>query len=103
MTDVIGWRIDDVVQLIRGKGGTLVRLQVLPAGAAPGTPEKTLEFTRDKVTLEAQAAQKERARSSAATRNCVGVINVPGFYPDVDEAQPAATRTTAAPPATCAA
>ena len=36
-----------------------VRLQVLPAGAAPGTSEKTLEFTRNKVTLEAQAAQKE--------------------------------------------
>ncbi len=39
-TDVIGWRLDDVVQLIRGKAGTLVRLQVLPAGAAPGSPEK---------------------------------------------------------------
>ena len=57
--DVIGWRLDDVVQLIRGKAGTLVRLQVLPAGAAPGTPEKVLEFTRNQVTLEAQAAHKE--------------------------------------------
>ena len=57
--DVIGWRLDDVVQLIRGKAGTLVRLQVLPAGAAPGTPEKVLEFIRNKVTLEAQAAHKE--------------------------------------------
>ena len=54
--EVIGWRIDDVVQLIRGKNGTLVRLQVLAAGATPGTPEKILEFTRGKVTLEAQAA-----------------------------------------------
>ena len=43
-TDVIGWRLDDVVQLIRGKAGTIVRLQVLPAGAAPGSPEKILEF-----------------------------------------------------------
>src|SRR5689334_3693705 len=51
-TDVMGWRIDDVVQLIRGRAGTQVRLQVLPAGAAPGSPEKTLEFTRNKVTLE---------------------------------------------------
>ena len=41
-TDVIGWRLDDVVQLIRGKAGTVVRLQVLPAGAAPGTTEKVL-------------------------------------------------------------
>ena len=37
VTDVLGWRIDDVVQLIRGRAGTQVRLQVLPAGAAPGT------------------------------------------------------------------
>src|SRR5690349_1337768 len=57
--DVIGWRLDDVVQLIRGKAGTSVRLQVLPAGAAPGSPEKMLEFVRNKVTLEAQAAHKE--------------------------------------------
>src|SRR6204780_4772564 len=41
MTDVIGWRLDDVVQLIRGKIDTVVRLQVLPAGATPGTPERT--------------------------------------------------------------
>src|ERR1700758_937598 len=58
-TDVIGWRLDDVVQLIRGKAGTTVRLQILPAGAAPGSPEKVLEFVRNKVTLEAQAAHKE--------------------------------------------
>ena len=37
MTDVIGWRLDDVVQQIRGKIGTIVRLQILPAGATPGT------------------------------------------------------------------
>src|SRR5215469_12648839 len=58
-TDVIGWRLDDVVQLIRGKAGTLVRLQVLPAGAVPGSGEKVLEFTRNRVTLEAQAAHKD--------------------------------------------
>src|SRR6202012_4849359 len=49
-TDVIGWRLDDVVQLIRGKAGTNVRLPVLGAGAAPGTKEKVLEFNRNKVT-----------------------------------------------------
>ena len=57
-TDVIGWRLDDVVQLIRGKAGTIVRLQVLPAGAAPGTPEKSLEFARNKVTLEASGREE---------------------------------------------
>jgi carboxyl-terminal processing protease len=85
LTDVVGWRIDDVVQLIRGKGGTLVRLQILPVGAAPGSPERVLEFTRGKVTLEAQAARKELKtikRGDAQYR--VGVINVPGFYSDYD-------------------
>ena len=50
-----------MVQKIRGKGGTMVRFHVLPAGAAPGSPEKTIELTRGKVTLEGQAAKKERA------------------------------------------
>jgi carboxyl-terminal processing protease len=85
VTDVLGWRIDDVVQLIRGRAGTQVRLQVLPAGAAPGTPEKTLEFTRNKVTLEAQAAQKELRTIKRGDKQIrVGVINVPAFYQDVE-------------------
>jgi carboxyl-terminal processing protease len=83
-TDVIGWRLDDVVQLIRGKAGTTVRLQVLPAGAAPGSPEKTLEFVRNKVTLEAQAAHKEvKTITRAGKPYKVGVITVPGFYQDI--------------------
>jgi carboxyl-terminal processing protease len=85
VTDVLGWRIDDVVQLIRGRAGTQVRLQVLPAGAAPGTPEKTLEFTRNKVTLEAQAAQKELRTIKRGDKEFrVGIINVPAFYQDVE-------------------
>ncbi|MEJ1964769.1 MAG: carboxy terminal-processing peptidase [Gammaproteobacteria bacterium] len=83
-TDVIGWRLDDVVQLIRGKAGTTVRLQVLPAGAAPGSPEKTLEFVRNKVTLEAQAAHKEVKNVIRNGKTLkVGVITVPGFYQDI--------------------
>jgi carboxyl-terminal processing protease len=85
LTDVIGWRIDDVVQLIRGKGGTAVRLQVLSAGAAPGTKEKLLDFTRGKVTLEAQAARKDLKTIKRSERELrIGVINVPGFYSDYD-------------------
>jgi len=85
VTDVLGWRIDDVVQLIRGRAGTQVRLQVLPAGAGPGTPEKTLEFTRNKVTLEAQAAQKELRTIKRGDKEIrVGIINVPAFYQDVE-------------------
>jgi carboxyl-terminal processing protease len=84
LTDVIGWRLDDVVQLIRGKAGSSVRLQILPGGAAPGSPEKVLEFVRNKITLEAQAAHKvvkTVARNGRTYR--IGVITVPGFYQDI--------------------
>jgi carboxyl-terminal processing protease len=85
LTDVVGWRIDDVVQLIRGKGGTTVRLQILPTGAAPGTAEKIVPLVRGKVTLEAQAAQRELKTLKRGDREYkVGVINVPGFYSDYD-------------------
>jgi len=83
--DVIGWRLDDVVQIIRGKVGTTVRLQVLPAGAGPGSPEKAIELVRNKVTLEAQAAQKEvRTIRRDGQDVKVGVINVPSFYQDFE-------------------
>ncbi|MGH8221160.1 MAG: carboxy terminal-processing peptidase [Steroidobacteraceae bacterium] len=83
-TDVIGWRLDDVVQLIRGKAGTTVKLEVLPAGVAPGSPEKTLLFVRNKVTLDSQAAHKEvRTIRRNGRLIKIGVINVPGFYEDV--------------------
>ena len=83
--DVVGWRLDDVVQLIRGPAGTLVRLQVLPAGATPGSKEALLEFVRNKVTLEAQAAQKKvRTVTRGEQTYKVGVIDVPSFYQDYE-------------------
>jgi carboxyl-terminal processing protease len=83
LTDVIGWRLDDVVQLIRGPVGSVVRLQILPAGAAPGSAERLLEFTRNKVTLEAQAARKEVRKEHRGDRDVnIGVITVPSFYQD---------------------
>jgi carboxyl-terminal processing protease len=85
LVDVVGWRLDDVVQIIRGKVGTTVRLQILPAGAAPGSPEKTLELVRNKVTLEAQAAQKDVKKVKRGERELtVGIINVPSFYQDFE-------------------
>ncbi len=83
VVDVIGWRLDDVVQIIRGPGGTLVRLQILPAGAAPGSPEKILELVRDKVKLEEQAAKSERLEVLHDGKTYhIGVIRVPSFYLD---------------------
>jgi len=85
LTDVIGWRLDDVVQKIRGPGGTLVRLQVLPAGAAPGSAQKIIEFTRNRISLEAQAAHKALRVIERNGRDVkVGVITVPSFYQDYD-------------------
>ncbi len=83
MTDVVGWRLDDVVQLIRGPENTVVRLQILPVSAAPGTPEAQVALTRAKITLESQAAKKEvhtLKRGDEELR--VGVISVPSFYQD---------------------
>ncbi|HEX5207169.1 MAG TPA: carboxy terminal-processing peptidase [Steroidobacteraceae bacterium] len=84
VTDVVGWRLDDVVQLIRGKAGTEVRLQVLPAGAAPGSKEKTLQFVRNKVTLKNQEAQSKLKTVTDHGRTYrIGVITVPSFYEDI--------------------
>jgi carboxyl-terminal processing protease len=85
LTDVIGWRLDDVVQKIRGPGGTTVRLQILPAGAAPGSVPKVVDFTRNKVSLEAQASHKAlRTVVRNGKEVKVGIITVPSFYQDYD-------------------
>jgi carboxyl-terminal processing protease len=85
LTDVIGWRLDDVVQKIRGPGGTTVRLQILPAGAAPGSVQKVLDFTRNRVSLENQASKKAmRTVVRNGKEIKVGIITVPSFYQDYD-------------------
>jgi carboxyl-terminal processing protease len=84
ITDVVGWRLDDVVQLIRGKAGTAVRLQILPAGAEPGSKERVLEFVRNKVTLKNQEAQSKLKTVTDNGRTYkIGIITVPSFYEDI--------------------
>jgi carboxyl-terminal processing protease len=86
LTEVIGWRLEDVVQLIRGKNGTSVRMQILPAGAAPGSNERTVALARGKVTLENQAAKKQlKTVTLEGQKYNVGVITVPGFYQDLQD------------------
>jgi len=83
LVDVVGWRLDEVVDLIRGPGGTTVRLQILPAGAPPGSTQDVLALTRDKIKLEAQAAQKRRLEVKRGEQALnIGVIEVPSFYQD---------------------
>ena len=85
MVDVVGWRLDDVVQLIRGPKGSVVRLQILPAGAPPGSSEKVIRLVRDTVKLEAQAAHKSILTVSGTKRRYkIGVITIPAFYSDFE-------------------
>jgi len=83
MVDVIGWRLDDVVDLIRGPADTVVRLQVQPAGALPGAGEKVIALTRNQVKLEEQAAKSQVISTPRDGRDWrIGVIEVPSFYRD---------------------
>jgi carboxyl-terminal processing protease len=83
MTDVIGWRLDDVVDLIRGEADTVVRLQIIPAGALPGHNDKEISLIRGQVKLEEQAAKSETRTISRDGRDWkIGVIEVPSFYRD---------------------
>jgi len=83
--DVVGWRVDDVVEKIRGDKGTVVRLSVLSEDDLLGTKPHTIMITRDKVKLEEQAAQYQILDVNSGTKmNKVGVINLPAFYLDFD-------------------
>lgn len=83
MIDVVGWRLEDVVDKIRGPGDTTVRLQILPADALPGSGEKVISLTRGQVKLEEQAAKSEIITVPSEGREWrVGVIDVPSFYRD---------------------
>jgi carboxyl-terminal processing protease len=83
IVDVIGWRLDDVVDLIRGPANTVVRLQIIPAGALPGSSEKIIALTRDQVKLEEQAAKSDLITVPRDGREWrIGVIEVPSFYRD---------------------
>ena len=83
MVDVIGWRLDDVVQLIRGPADTVVRLEIIPANAAPGAPKSLIDLTRGQVKLEEQAAKSEVIEIPRDGREWrIGVIDVPSFYRD---------------------
>ena len=84
MTDVVGWRIDDVVDLIRGKKGTKVRLDILPVEAPIDGAHRLVTILRDKVKLEEQAASK-RVIDVGGKR--IGVVELPGFYLDFEAAR----------------
>jgi carboxyl-terminal processing protease len=83
VVDVIGWRLDDVVQLIRGPADSVVRLEIIPANAIPGSPKKFIDLTRGQVKLEEQAAKSEIVKIQREGREwSIGIIDVPSFYRD---------------------
>ena len=82
-TDVVGWRIDEVVQLIRGKAGTKVELELIPGETEDFSERKFVTITREEVKLEEQAA---KSRVIQMKRNMqtikIGIIDLPAFYLD---------------------
>jgi carboxyl-terminal processing protease len=72
-----------VVDLIRGPANSVVRLEIIPANALPGSPKKFIDLTRGQVKLEEQAAKSEIVKIQRDGREwSIGVIDVPSFYRD---------------------
>ncbi len=98
LVDVIGWRIDDVVKLIKGPKGTTVRLQILPAETGVTGASKVVSLVRDKIKLEDQQAKKSIINYEKNGKLLkFGVITLPSFYMDFDAYQkgdPNYTSTT---------
>ena len=88
MVDVVGWRVNDVVKLIRGPKESVVRLLILQASEGANALPKEIRLVRDKVKLEDQSAKKqilELINNNVPYR--VGVISVPAFYVDYEAEQ----------------
>lgn len=84
MVDVIGWRLDDVVQKIRGPKGSTVRLQIIPHDSPVGSPPTEITLVRDKVFIEDRAAKSDTVEFKYEGREYrLGVINIPSFYIDL--------------------
>jgi len=85
MVDVIGWRLNDVVQLIRGAKGTVVRLLILPSAEGANAVAQEIKLVRDKVKLEEMSAKRD---TLDITNDKVpfrfGVITLPAFYSDFE-------------------
>ena len=81
IVDVIGWRLDDVVDLIRGPKNTVIKLEILPKGIGVEGPSKLITLTRDKIKLEEQDASS-KIIEIPETSTKIGVIELPTFYID---------------------
>jgi len=85
LTDVLGWRLDDVVEQIRGTKDTVVRLDVLPVDVGPDGKHELIPIVRKKVNIEEQAAKSSVIETSdGEVTHRIGVITLPSFYQDFD-------------------
>ncbi len=83
MVDIVGWRLQDVVQRIRGPKDSIVRLEVLPKGAIGDAKTKEITLVRNKVKLEDQAAKSKVIEDIGGLHGLrIGVIEIPTFYRD---------------------
>jgi len=81
--DVIGWRIDDVVDLIRGKSGTKVEIEFLSSDSLNENVKKKVLLTREEVKLEDRAVKSEVLNSKEDNKDIhIGIIDLPSFYMD---------------------
>ena len=82
-TDVVGWRIDEVVRLIRGKAGTKVELELIPGKTEDYGERKFVTITREEVKLEEQAAKSRIIEITKKLQTIkIGIIDLPAFYID---------------------
>jgi len=94
--NVIGWRLMDVVQMIRGDKGTVVSLDVLKNDSAPGALPETIKLTRDVIQLEDQAAQlTEVTIQDGDDSHLYSVISIPSFYSNSGIASDGGAKYTA--------
>jgi carboxyl-terminal processing protease len=97
LIDVVGWRLDDVVELIRGPKASVVRLEIIPA-AAEDSKTRIVSITRNTVELEEQSAQKKvLTLQQGGVPHKIGIIEIPTFYVDfkaVQEGNPDYKSTT---------
>jgi carboxyl-terminal processing protease len=85
MTEVLGWRLDDVVALIRGAKDSTVRLEIIPADAGPDGKHNVVTLVRQKISMEEQSAKKSILEvKDGNVKRRIGVISLPTFYLDFE-------------------
>ena len=88
MVNTMNWQVDEVVKLIKGPKGTVVRLHVISPDALVDAPPKEVRMVREKIKLEDQRAKKEVIEITDNGRKFkIGVINIPMFYRDFEGAR----------------